>query len=206
MSRASKIWLAAAGGVVVFAVAIVFAFGLTPAPEFPSLYDGGAPTVEGTVAYIDYDRDQCVIVMDVATGDTMEALCDDWLWLEGWDDNGNLRVRADNGPEQALVVDPATGQVRDTGEFPGIPPDFVPSLRATSHDGHATLAYDKDGAAVTLIDVEGPRQYSFWDYGLTADETFAWARDSEDRLLVVAVDGSGGPWIVAEDVNEIAWK
>ena len=206
MTRESKAWLAAAATVAVAAIAIVLMFGISFPPDFPSLYAEGGPSIEGTVAYVDYGRDECVRVLDVASGESEEVFCDDWLWLEGWDDDGNLRVQSDDGHERTSIIDPETGRVIETGDFAGEPPPLTRGLRATSDDGHATLTYRQAETEVTLIDVEGPRDYDFWDFGLTADESYAWACDSERRLLVVALDGSEGPWVVAKDINEAAWK
>ena len=211
MTRQSKLWLGAAGILLVVVVAVVLLFGTTSAPEFPSLYAEGAPTIEGSVAYIDYGRDDCVHVLDVATGESEELLCEPGMWVEGWDSDGNLLVHS-SGPhfEELLLVDPATGAVVSTREFA---PDEDPSLhqprseadrnlRSSSRDGHATLSYRE----AVLIDVEGSRDYSFWAYGVTEDEAYAWVCDSEERVLVVALDGSGGPWIVTEDIHDMRWK
>ena len=211
MPRSSKLWLGAAGIVVVVVVAVVLLFGTTAAPDFPSLYEAGAPTIEGTVAYVEYGPDDCLHVLSVATGESEELLCERGLWVEAWDSDGNLRVHR-SGPrfEELVLVDPATGAVVSAREFtPDEEPPFHQprseadrSLRASSRDGHVTLSYRE----AVLIDVEGSRDYSFWDYGVTEDEAYAWVCDSEERVLVVALDGSGGPWIVAEGINELRWK
>lgn len=211
MTRSSKLWLGAAGIVVVVVVAVVLLFGTTSAPEFPSLYTEGAPTIEGTVAFVEYGPDECVYRFDVATGESEELLCERALWLGGWDSAGNLRVhKSDHRFEELMLVDPATGVVMSTREFtPDEEPPFEQprseadrSLRSSSRDGRATLTY-RD---VVLIDVEGSRDYSFWDYGVTEDAAYAWVCDSEDRLLVVALDGSSGPWLVAEGISEPIWR
>ena len=211
MSRDAKLWLSDAGSVVAITVAVVLLFGISSAPKFPSLYAEGAPTIEGAVAWVEWGRDDCVHLLDVATGESEELLCERGLWLEGWDSNGNLRVHR-TGPrfEELVLVDPATGAVVSTREFtPDEEPPFDPprseadrSLRSSARDGHATLSYRE----AVLIDVEGSRDYSFWEYGVTEDEAYAWVCDSEERLLVVALDGSGGPWIVAEGINELRWR
>ena len=163
------------------------------------------------VAYVEYGRDDCVYLLDVATGGSEELLCELGLWVDAWDSDGNLRVhRSGRHFEELVLVDPATGAVVSAREFaPDEEPPFDPprseadrSLRSSSRDGHATLSY---GEAV-LIDVEGSRDYSLWEYGVTEDEAYAWVCDSEERLLVVALDGSSGPWIVAEGINEVRWK
>lgn len=205
MNRQSKMWLTAAGAVAVTATALVLLFGITFAPDFPSLYDGG-PTIEASVAYVDYGRQDCVLVLDVATGESREVFCDDWLWLEGWDRDGHLRVQSPGDHDRVSVVDPDTGRVVTTGDLPGEPPPYARGLSTSSDNGRATLTYRTLGLETTLIDVEGPRNYSFLDYGLPGDDTYAWVCDSEDRLLVVALDGSGGPWLVAEEIAEPAWR
>lgn len=216
MSRTSKLWLGAAGGVVVVTVAIVFAFGLTPAPSFPSLYEEGAPKVEGTVAYMEYGAQDCIYLFDVATGESRELYCDFVLWIEDWDEAGNLMVGGGSGHvEQLLVLDPATGAVLRFSDFaPDEDPipyrprsDLARGLITSSHEGHATLSYREGNTETILIDADGPRQYGFWESGVTADGKYAWVFDSEERLLVVALDAAGGPWLVAEDVvGPVLWK
>lgn len=215
MNREARLWLLGAGGVAVVVLAVVLIFGLSFAPEFPNLYEDDGPTIAGTVVYVEYGHDDCVHVLDVASGKSEEIYCDHSLWLEGWGQDGNVRIHADNGREgRLLVLDPATGGVLRSGDF--APDERSPSdlpvsghvagMRASSRDGHAKLMYRQGDSEITLIDVKGSRDYSFWDYGLTADEEFAWVCDSEDRLLVVAADGSSGPWVVAEGITEPSWK
>ena len=209
MTRESRLWLTAAGAVAVLIVAVVLLFGVTTAPEFPSLYGEGEPTVEATVAYVEYGRSDCVHVLDVASGDSREVFCDNWLHLEGWDSDGKLRIHSGNGRDHVSVVDPDTGEVLDWGEFFGDepPPREAPlSLRSRSDEGQVTLFYSGDGTETTIIDVAGPRDYHFWDYGITHDGTYAWVCDSEEQLLLVALDGTGGPWLVADGVSEPSWK
>jgi hypothetical protein len=211
MPRQSKLWLGAAAAVAVVVVVVVVLFGTSAAPAFPSLYEEGAPTIEGSVAYVEYRQEDCVYLLDVATGESEEILCERGLWLEDWDSDGNLRVHR-TGPrfEELVVIDPATGEAVFSREFRADEePPFESSrsaadrnLRSSARDGHATLSYEE----AVLIDVEGSRDYSFWEYGVTEDEAYAWVCDSEERLLVVALDGSGGPWIVAEGINELRWK
>ncbi|MDJ0924481.1 MAG: hypothetical protein QNJ77_07965 [Acidimicrobiia bacterium] len=209
MNRQSMYWLGAAGAVVVIVVAVVLAFGITTAPEFPSLYTEAGPTVEGRLAYVEYGSDDCVHVLDVASGESHEVYCDDWLHLEGWDTDGHLRIHSGNGHDYVSVVNPATQEVVEWGRFieGDVPPKPYPdSLRARSDDGRAILIHDGESGEKTLIDVTGPRDYAFWEYGITTDGNYAWVCDSEDRVLVVALDGSGGPWVVAEGVSQTMWE
>ena len=207
MTRDSKLWLTAAGVVAVISIAVVLVFGVTFAPEFPSLYQEGAPTIDGTVAYVEHRQGDCVHVLQVASGDSHEVFCDDWLHLEGWDSDGRLRIHSGNGREH--VVHPETGEVLEWGEFLGdeVPPQEPPRpLRSRSDKGHATLLYNAGGIETTIIDVEGTRDYHFWDYGITPDDSYAWVCDSEGQLLLVALDGAGGPWLVADGIADPAWK
>ena len=215
MNREAKLWLFGAGGVAVVVLAVVLIFGLNFAPEFPNLYEEDGPTIQGTVAYMQYEHDDCVNVLDVGTGEAIEPYCDDWLWLEGWDQDGNLQILRGGGhSEELLTLDPDTGAVLDSGEFR---PDEDPRpeqpvaeaarrIRVSSQEGHATLSYRSGDSETILIDVDGSRVYGFGEYGVSADEKYAWTCDSEHRLLVVALDGTSGPWVVAEDVSELRWK
>ena len=205
MSRESKLWLVVAAIVSAAVVGVVLGFGIHTAPHFLSLYDGG-PTVQGTVAYVEYGREDCVHVLDVATGESRQVYCSDWLWLEGWDGDGNLRVQSGDGGERVSIVDPETGAVMAQGDFAGERPWSVATLTATSDGGHVTLKYRGGDTAVTLIEADGPRNYAFRQYGITDDQQYAWVCDSEDQLLVVALDGSSGPWLVAGSVPDAIWK
>ncbi len=209
MTRDAKLWLSAAGCVAAITVAVVLLFGITTAPEFPSLYDAGAPTIDGSLAWVEYGPDDCVHALDVANGESREVYCDNWLHLEGWDSAGNLHIHSGDGHGYVSVVDAVTGEVVEWGEIVDgdVPPPPEPrSLRARSSGGHATLIHDGPGGEVTLIEVAGPRDYMFFEHGLTGDGAHAWVCDSEDRILVVALDGSAGPWVVATGVSQPAWR
>ena len=159
MNRESQLWLLGAGGVAAVVLAVVLIFGLSFAPEFPSVYEEG-PAVDGTVAYVEYGSDDCLYVLDVASGEERELYCDDWLGFEGWDSDGYLRVHSGNGYEHESAIDPVTGDVVEWGEF--LPAAIAPRrqsplLRARSEEGRATLIYDGPDGEITLIDVGGPR-------------------------------------------------
>lgn len=214
MTRESRLWLGGAGGIAVVVAAVVLIFGYNSPPGFPDLREQDGVTVEGTVAYMDYGREDCVRILDVATGGTDELYCESWVWIEGWDADGNLRVNAGNGYEQTWVLDPETGEVLGVGEgrdaLPpdegGPPPADDERLRSRSTEGRATLLLGSGDDQVTVIDVEAPRNYAFHSYGITADGEYIWVSDSEDRLLLVALDGSRGPWLVAEEIADPYWK
>lgn len=206
MTRQSRMWLAAATGVAVVVAVVVLIFGYVSPPQFPSLYEAGAPTIEGSVAHVDFGPEECVQLLDVATGESHELYCDNWVWPESWDEDGNLRVHAGNGREHVWVLDPNTGTVLGTGDLGVGPQPYDASLRSRSAEGRAKLMYGTAASEVTLIDVAAPGNYSFYLYGITADGEYAWACDSEDRLVVVALDASGGPWLVAEGISEPVWK
>ena len=209
MTGDRRLWLGAAGAVAVVVVAVVLLFGVTTAPTFPSLYEEGAPRIEGALAYVEYGGEDCVHVLDVASGESREVYCNDWVGLDGWDADGNLRVHPGNGREYVSIIDPNTGEVLEWDEFipfDGPPPREPTTLRVRSHDGRTTLVYDGGDGEATLIDVEGPRNYSFWEFGMSDDGNYAWVCDSEDRILVVALDGSGGPWTVTDGVSQPMWQ
>lgn len=206
MNRQSQLMLWAAGVVAVVAGAVIVLFGLRFGPDYPGLYADGGPTIEGTVGFVTDDDDMCAQVLDVATGDERELYCAEHVWIEGWSSTGNLIVHQEDVYSNVLAIDPATGDVISTGPENDVAPTTSHTLRASSADGHATLVYVGPESSTVLIDVDGPRDYRFYDRGLTADEKWAWVLDSENRLLVVAVDGSGGPWLVRDGVHEVAWK
>lgn len=215
MTRESRWWLAAAGLVAVVVAAAVLLFGYNRPPAFANLYSDGGPTISATVAYLEYGSEDCVWVLDVATGDSHELYCDDWVWPEHWDDDGNLWVHGGNGHEQIWILDPATGEVvgsADPWEGPpphdegGPPPPEEPALRSRSADGRVTLTHGVGVEATAVIDIEAPRNYAFYSYGVTADGNYAWVCDSEDRLLVVALDGESDPWLVSGGISDPVWK
>jgi hypothetical protein len=198
------VWGAAVVGVV--ALVVIVLFGLRFGPDFPDLYQDGGPTIEGSVAFSVDDDDTCVQVLDVATGGQTEIYCSELVWIEGWNKAGDLVVHQAEMFDYVLVIDPVTGAVEPTGADDDVVPSEVSALRANSAEGHATLTYVGPESSTILIDVDGPRDYRFYDRGITADENWVWVVDSENRLLVVATDGSSGPWLVADGVHEVAWK
>lgn len=204
MNRESKLWLTGAGVVAIVVLAVIALFGVRRLPEIARLYEPGAPSLSASVAYVDSGREQCARVLDVATAETREVYCADWLWLEGWDSDGNLRVQS-AGSDRISVIDPDAGAVLATGSFAGEQPADRGTLHAGSNDGHATLTNRVGDEAIVVLDIEGPRNYGFWNYGLTDDGRYVWVCDSENRLLVVASDGSGEPWLVAGNVPEAKW-
>jgi len=206
MNRHSQLMLWGAVGIGVAAVAVILLFGLRFGPGFPDLYADGGPTIDGTVAFVTEDDDTCAQVLDVATGEQREIYCSQHVWIGGWDGDGNLVVHEEDVYQNVLTIDPVTGDVVSTGTVGDIPPVGTSSLRAASSGGHATLSYVGAGSSVVLIDAEGPRNYRFLDRGLTAEGKWAWVLDSENRLLVVALDGSSGPWVVKEGIHEVSWK
>jgi len=207
MNRQSQLMLWGAAVVGVVAVGVVALFGLRFGPDFPDLYRDGGPAIEGSVAFAAENGEMCVQVLDVATGAQREVYCSQFAWLEGWNDDGNLVVHNEEMYDNVVVIDPATGDITTTtGPNDDVVPANPNALRADARDGHATLIYVGPESSTVLIDVEGPRDYRFYDRGITADQQWAWVVDSEDRVLVVALDGSSGPWLVAEDVREVAWK
>ena len=204
MTRESRPWLIAAGVVSVAVIGAVLVFGLRSVPEFPSLYSVDAPRIEATVAYLEYDRDTCLNLLDVSSGQVDPVICDQWIWIEGWDEKGHLVVQRDGAWERQSVVNPETGAITESDGLDVAYPGEDAGLRAQSWEGSATLTNVLPDTNVTLIEVDGPRDYAFWSYGRSGD--WVWAVDSENRLLVVAADGSSGPWLVRDDVRDVAWR
>ncbi len=205
MSRESRWWLAAAGVVTAVVAVVVLVYGIRSVPEFPGLNDLGAPMIDANAAVVRYEDDSCLYRLDVATGATSEVFCDEWIWIEGWLDDGRLVVHHDGVRTRRSAVDVETGDVERLGEsFPEPQHHEEGDLRARSREGRATLTDVSGPEDVVLIDIEGPRMYGFWTYGRSGD--WVWVVDSEERLLVVSADGTSGPWLVAEDVQDVAWR
>jgi len=206
MKRSQKILLGAAAAVVVTITGIVVTFGIKLPPGYPSLYDNG-PTVAGTVAFISQDGNDCLRVLDVATGEKRTIICSSWIYLEGWNREGNLIIHSEAAEDRGTVIDPSTGQVLGrAASTAAMVSDDSEVLRTTSGDGHATLLLRDDSTDTILIDATGPRNYAFWDAGLVDRGEYAWVRDSDERLLLVATDGSAGPWVVLTDARDVAWR
>ena len=214
MNPQSRIWLGAAAAVTIVVAVVVLLFGYNRPPEFASLYTDDGPAVTGTVAYMEFGREDCIHIFDVTSGESRELYCDNWVWPQGWDENGNLLVHAGNGHEQIWVLDPGSGDIlasKDIWDDPhadegGPPPPEDSPLRSRSTDGRVTLTHGFGADSVTLIDVEAPRNYAFTNYGFTSDGDHAWVCDTEDRLLVVASDGQSDPWLVAEGISDPLWN
>lgn len=184
---------------------VVVAFGIRLPPHYPSLYDRG-PVVAGTVAYVEQDGNECLNVLDVAGGEKRTLVCSAWMYLEGWDREGNLVIHSAETRDRPAAIDPATGEVLIRGGSSGVlAPAGAERLQTSSRNGLATLVLHGTDADTTLIDAKGPRDYSFWSAGLVATGDYAWVVDSENRLLLVAIDG-GGPWVVLTDVRDVSWR
>src|SRR5687768_1081263 len=121
-SREKRAGLAAIGVALAVAAAI-WAFGIAPLPDYPSLADRPDPSIPGRIAFVRFGERPCVHVVAAGGGDVRRLLCSEeetWergevAWFGGpirWTRDGRIVVQAFGpaGPE-AIVVDPETGRV-----------------------------------------------------------------------------------------------
>jgi hypothetical protein len=202
MTRQSRLWLLAAGTVSVAVVVVVLVFGTSMPPSFPSLSDSDVAVVMGTVAYTDGDDPDIIHVLDLAAGSSVEYRCSHRYCLHHWDASGLLAVHSEPFGDLALV-DPVSGSVVPGDPSPRADLELLTTDQA---DGRLVLRYDDGLTRRVLLDLEVPRDYRLRNAGLSGDESWAWFVDSEGRLIGLAVDGSSGPWLLADHAHDAAWK
>lgn len=200
MTRESRLWLLAAAAVSVVVVVVVLVFGTSFPPSFPA--PGENDDLTGVLAYADSEDPHVVHVLDLESGSSIEYRCAYGYCLHHWDASGLLVVHSE--PHGDLVlVDPASGSV--------VPGDPAPRtdrelLTVDPVEGRLVLILGEGSATTVLLDIDVPRDYRLRNSGTSGNEEWAWFIDSEDRLIGLAVDGSSGPWLIAENAQDAAWK
>lgn len=218
----------AAAGVALAVGAFVWAFGVAPLPDYPSLAARPDPSIPGRVAFLRWwAGPPCLYVVPAAGGEPRRVRCadgegDDADWFGGpvgWTEAGQVVVQAfgPSGP-RAIVLDPETGRTleRIRVEEPlfarTLPPDG--SVRADgarllvrSSGGTSTLGIaPRDGRPVEVTRVSGPPGFGFGEALWSPDGEWILVRDSNRNLLVLPAREGVQPRLLAERVSgPLAW-
>ncbi len=228
-SREKRAGLAAIGVALAVAAAI-WAFGIAPLPDFPSLADRPDPSIPGRVAFVRFGERPCVHVVPAGGGAARRLLCSDedtWergevAWFGGpirWTRDGRIVVQA-FGPagSEAIVVHPETGRVLDRiaveeplAERPLPGSDDVRSdgakLIVRRSGREAVLGFAPvDASPREVARVSGPPTYTFWEARWSPDGEWILVRDSNQDLLVVRAADRAPVRLLADRVSgPFAW-
>ena len=201
--------------------ALIVVFGYIPLPSFPDLRAEPDPSIPGEVAYLGYDEGPCLYVVAASGAEARRLRCDlgEIAWV-AWTDQGRLLVASHGVREFDMVlVDP------DTGETLGTVVDTVPveaaffDIDRTLHPDRGRLqvervddrivlwARESSGETTEIVTISWRGDYFIWggEVQWSPDGHWVLALDSASRLIVVAADGSGGPYLLAEDAFAPAW-
>jgi hypothetical protein len=219
-SRGSRFRLSVAGAVVVGLLVVAFVvqalvdFGKTA--EFPSLAAQPDPSLEGAVAYLDWNYPNCVRVVAAAGAPTKT------LGREGssltWLEDGRLQILGTQGEDPA----PAWGRVVDIGteeseelsasELPAqIPQPSDPTVGpngervvVTNDGGAVEVVLDDGSGSRVLMTADGGSQYQVGMQGWSPDGAWVLLTDSAARLLLVTVQEPSTTWVLAEEFQDQA--
>ena len=218
----------AASGVAIAVGAFVWAFGVAPLPDYPSLAARPDPSIPGRIAFLRWGaQPPCLYVVPAAGGEPQRVRCadgqgDDADWFGGpvgWTREGFVVVQAfgPSGP-RAIVLDPETGRTleRIRVEEPlfarTLPPDG--SVRADGarllvrrSDGTATVGIaPPDGRPIEVTRVSGPPGFAFGEALWSPDGDWILVRDSNQNLLVLPARVDARPRLLAARVSgPLAW-
>jgi hypothetical protein len=219
LDRRTAIGIGAAVAAVLLGVALVFVVGVVPYPDLATVKEQPAPAVPGRLAYVRWDDGACLRVVD-GDGTDREVRCDDRLGGPlAWGEDGRTVEVVSFGPtgETVEVVDVESGDVVETRTVgtgsPGIPLE-EPGVRerdgavlSVTRDGSAAVVeLREDGETDTVLRLDGPSGYSFWDVRWAPDGDWIAVLDSLDRVLVVSVEGDADARVWVEGAGgQIAW-
>lgn len=218
----------AAGGIALGVGALVWAFGVAPLPDYPSLADRPDPSIPGRVAFLRWGaQPPCLYVVLARGGVPRRLRCadgqgDDTDWLGGpvgWTRDGLVVVQAfgPSGP-RAIVLDPETGRTleRIRGEAP-LFTRTVPTDGSVRKDGARLLVRRSDrtatvgiappdGRPIEVARVSGPPGFAFGEALWSPDGDWILVRDSNQNLLVLPAREGARPRLLAERVSgPLAW-
>lgn len=215
--RRSIATLVVAAAVVAIVTVVVIAFGIAPYPDVPRLADQPEPAVTAQLAYLAYDREPCLHVVD-GSGLDREVRCGSDV--EGgalaWQDDGHVLVHRYRFEEEIVTIDVATGQVTETrpataAEQKQPVPAGVDQradgarVATTGSDGTARVEVrTSDGVTTTVLELEGPDGYRLEDARWSHDGDWIVVRDTAQRLLVFGADGEPAPRTWITDVWDYA--
>jgi hypothetical protein len=196
----------AAAGVALAVCLAIWAFGIAPLPDYPSLAEQPDPSIHGRVAFVQWHERPCVYVVPARGGPVRRLRCtnedeeDGADWFGGpiaWTRDDRILVQAFSpAGNRVLVLDSETGQLLERIEVEQ-PLAERSSPEARARDDGARLLVDRARGAATLgiapVDasprevarVSGPPAYAFWDARWSPDGEWILLRDSNQDLLVV---------------------
>jgi hypothetical protein len=214
---------ALAAGTALAVGAFVWAFGVAPLPDYPSLADRPDPSIPGRIAFLRWGaQPPCLYVVPARGGEPRRLRCaqsrgDDTDWLGGpvgWTREGLVVVQAfgPSGP-RAIVLDAETGRTleRIGVEEPlfarSLPPDG--SVRADgvrllvrSSGRTATVGIaPPDGRPIEVARVSGPPGFAFGEALWSPNGEWILVRDSNQNLLILPAREGTRPRLLAERVS-----
>lgn len=217
----------AAIGTALTVAAAVWAFGVAPLPDYPSLADGPDRSIPGRVAFVRWAEQACLYVVPASGGEPRRLRCADegrngmvdWFGGPvGWTRDGRIVVQAfgPSGP-RVIVLDPDSGRVLERIDVEE-PLGERPFPEVSARGDGARLLVNRAGGAATLgiapVDaspreiarVSGPPSYAFWDARWSPDGEWILVRDSNQNLLVVRAREGATPRLLADRVSgPYAW-
>jgi hypothetical protein len=219
-----------ATAISVAVVGVIVGFGRALPTSFPSLRDEPDATIPGSVAFLrGREESPCVFVVEARGGEPREVHCTHLAYWSidtlAWTPGGDLVLKgySDRG-ERTLVLDTATGRVKDEIEPTDVPLGRVPAdlhgleqarqirsdktaIDLGNQDGEESSVRTREpnGTARTIFRASGGREYRFTEAQWSPDEEWILVADSEERLIVTAADGEPGPRVLAEDASKAAW-
>lgn len=213
----SVLALGAAGLLVAAVTVVVVLFGVTAYPDVPRLAEQPEPAVSGQLAYLRYDREPCLHVVD-GRGADREVRCGSDVEGGGltWEDDHHLLVHRYRFDDEVLTIDVRTGEVTSVrpatrADEPRPLPDGLVEradgtrVSTTARGTTATVELrDPHGRTRTVLELEGPTGYRLDDARWTADGRWIVVRDSAERVLVLAADGDPAPRVWNTDTWDYA--
>ena len=211
--RRTALWVAVA--LVVLAVGVVVAFGITPYPSPPAVAERPDPQVSARLAFVRFGaRAPCLHVVD-GRGDERELGCDERYSGDlRWVDDRHVAVRSYTDGARH-VVDVETAEVTVDAQVATETLQPEPLAQATSADGHEARTgagagsvwvdvVAPDGAVTRVVEFDAPDGYDLYDARWSADGRWVAVLDSAQRVLVVDAAGRVPVRLWASDVGQFA--
>jgi hypothetical protein len=225
-TRQSKRAGIAAAAVALAVCVAIWAFGVAPLPDYPSLAAAPDPSIPGRVAFVRWGERPCVYVVPARGGPERRLRCTDDEedgedWYGGpiaWTRDGRIVVQAFSpSGNRAIVLDPATGSLLERIAVQEPLAERAPP-EAEARDDGARLLVNRTGGAATLgiapraasprelARVEGPPAYRFGEARWSPDGEWILVRDSNQDLLVVRAREGAALRLLADRVTgPFAW-